>query len=417
MPLWAGIRTKTKWAHGPGVKVLGDDIYGDGVNIAARLQTVAQPGGICISGTAFDHAVHKADVGFSDLGEQHLKNIADPVRISRVLLDPPEAGKVLTAGRRPGRRAIVFAAGVAALLIGTFAIVFAWQWPFAPQRTSIAVLPFANLSGDSAEDYYAMFRVLVLVLALIAYPLRVTAAPPDVDLELVRAVDTSGSMDMGEARVQRLGYLEALRHPDFINAVKGGYLGRIAIGYFEWAGRVNESSVVAWQVIEDAKDGEAFAAKLEARPIGTRHGTSISSAIRFGTKLIESNANFRVRRILDLSGDGHNNTGLPSAHARDDALARGIVINGLVILIRPSNSTGPLDQYYAECVIGGPGSFMIPVRKAEDFASAVRQKLLLEVSGLTPGWTPQPAAVTPPVDCLIGEKYPNLHEPVFPGNR
>ena len=258
-----------------------------------------------------------------------------------------------------------------------------------------------------------MFRVLVLILALVAYPLRPAAAPPDVDLELVLAVDTSGSMDMGEARVQRLGYLEALRHPDFINAVKVGYLGRIAIGYFEWAGRVEESSVVAWQVIEDAKDAEAFAAKLEARPIGTRHGTSISSAIRFGTKLIETNAYFGPRRILDVSGDGFNNTGLPIAVARDDALARGIVINGLVILIRPTVSTVPLDRYYAECVIGGPGSFMIPVRNVEDFASAVRQKLLLEVGGLPPRLTARPAAMRAPVDCRVGEKYPSSIEPAF----
>ncbi|WDZ81453.1 DUF1194 domain-containing protein (plasmid) [Ensifer adhaerens] len=258
-----------------------------------------------------------------------------------------------------------------------------------------------------------MFRELVLILVLVAYPQRPAAAPPDVDLELVLAVDTSGSMDIGEARVQRFGYLEALRHPDFINAVKSGYLGRIAVGYFEWDGKVNESSVVAWQVIEDAKDAEAFAAKLEARPIGTRHGTSISSAILFGTKWIETNAHFGARRILDLSGDGYNNTGLPIAVARDEALARGIVINGLVLLIRPTNPTVPLDRYYAECVIGGPGSFMIPVRKADDFVSAIRQKLLLEVSGLTPGWTPQPAAVTPPVDCLIGEKYPGFLEPAF----
>ncbi|KSV63301.1 hypothetical protein N182_37295 [Sinorhizobium sp. GL2] len=260
-----------------------------------------------------------------------------------------------------------------------------------------------------------MFRVLVLILtlALVANPSRAAAAPLDVDLELVLAVDTSGSIDMGEARVQRLGYLEALRHPDFISAVKGGRLGRIAIGYFEWAGQVSESSVVAWQVIEDAKDVEAFAGKLEARPIGTRHGTSISSAILFGTKWIETNAHFGARRILDLSGDGHNNTGLPIALARDEALARGIVINGLVLLIRPTNSIVPLDQYYAGCVIGGPGSFMIPVRKADDFASAIRRKLLLEVSGLTPNWPPQPAAVTPPVDCLIDEKSPGFLEPAF----
>lgn len=258
-----------------------------------------------------------------------------------------------------------------------------------------------------------MLRVLVLILALVAHPLQPAAAPPDVDLELVLAVDTSGSMDIGEARVQRLGYLEALRHPDFINAVKSGYLGRIAIGYFEWAGRVEESSVVAWQVIEEAKDAEAFAAKLEARPIGTRHGTSISSAIDFGTKLIETNAYFGARRIVDVSGDGYNNTGLPIAVTRDDALARGIVINGLAILIRATNATVPLEHYYAECVIGGPGSFMIPVRNVEDFTSAVRQKLLLEVSGLTPSLTAQPAAMRAPVDCSIGEKHPSYLEPAF----
>ncbi|PZM16710.1 adenylate/guanylate cyclase domain-containing protein [Rhizobium tubonense] len=132
--------------------VEGDDIYGDGVNIAARLQGIAQPGGIFISGTAFDHAVHKTDVGFSALGEQALKNIADPVRVYRVLLDPSEAGKVV-ATRRPRRRAIILAT-LAALMITAAAIALAWQWSFAPQRLSVAVLPFANLSGDPGQDYF-----------------------------------------------------------------------------------------------------------------------------------------------------------------------------------------------------------------------------------------------------------------------
>ncbi|MBB4272588.1 adenylate/guanylate cyclase domain-containing protein [Rhizobium mongolense] len=136
------------------VIVEGDDIYGDGVNIAARLQSIAPPGGICISGTAFDHAVHKADVGFSALGEQHLKNIADPVRVYRVLLAPSEAGTVAAAARQPGRRTMILAT-VAALLIALTAIVFAWQWPFAPQRPSIAVLPFGDISNDGGQDYFA----------------------------------------------------------------------------------------------------------------------------------------------------------------------------------------------------------------------------------------------------------------------
>ncbi|THK36434.1 DUF1194 domain-containing protein [Ensifer sp. MPMI2T] len=265
-----------------------------------------------------------------------------------------------------------------------------------------------------------MLRVLALILFLTGIAMQAAAAPPDaapsdVDLELVLAVDMSGSMDMEEARVQRLGYLGALRDRDFINAIKGGYLGRIAISYFEWAGLVNEASVLTWQVIDDAEDVEAFAARLEARPVGTRRGTSISNAILFGTDLIESNAYSGARRVIDLSGDGHNNIGPPVAPARAAALERGIVINGLAILIRPSNSGIPLDQYYSECVIGGPGSFMIPVHEAEDFAIAVRQKLLLEVSGRAPQWAPRPAAATPPVNCLIGEELnPNFIERVFP---
>ncbi|WDZ81603.1 adenylate/guanylate cyclase domain-containing protein (plasmid) [Ensifer adhaerens] len=158
------------------VIVEGDDIYGDGVNIAARLQTVAQPGGICVSGTAFDHAVHKADVGFSALGEQRLKNIADPVRVYRVLLDPSEAGKVVTAARKPGRQAIVVVAGLAALLIGIFVIVMGWQWSFTPQRTSVAVLPFGNLSGNPAEDYFTDGITDDLITDLASLPdLAVTA--------------------------------------------------------------------------------------------------------------------------------------------------------------------------------------------------------------------------------------------------
>ncbi len=131
----------------------GNDIYGDGVNIAARLEGLAEPGGICISGTAFDHATHKVDVGFAALGEQQLKNIADPVRVYRVLLDPTQAGKIIAASRRPGAP-IVILAGIGALLIVLIAIVFGWQKPSAPQRPSVAVLPFANLSGDPNQDSF-----------------------------------------------------------------------------------------------------------------------------------------------------------------------------------------------------------------------------------------------------------------------
>ena len=118
------------------VIVEGDDIYGDGVNIAARLEAMAEPGGICISGTAFDHAVHKVDVGFAGLGEQRLKNIADPVRAYRVLLDPGQSGKIVAAPRRPGSRVMILAGIAAALLIALVAGMFAaWQKPSALATT------------------------------------------------------------------------------------------------------------------------------------------------------------------------------------------------------------------------------------------------------------------------------------------
>ncbi|RVP11821.1 DUF1194 domain-containing protein [Sinorhizobium meliloti] len=258
-----------------------------------------------------------------------------------------------------------------------------------------------------------MLRVLALILILTGVPLQTAAAPPDVDVELMLAVDISGSMDMIEARVQRSGYVEALRHPDFVNAVEGGQHGRIAIGYFEWAGLVNEASVVGWHVIENASDADAFAAKIEARPLGTRRATSISNAIIFGSRLIETNDFSGARRILDISGDGPNNTGPPVLPARAEALARGIIINGLAILIRPSASMSPLDQYFADCVIGGPGSFVIPVHEPEDFAIAIRQKLILEVSGLPARLPIQPAATS--TDCFMGEKLrPGFLDRVYP---
>ncbi|RWO87428.1 adenylate/guanylate cyclase domain-containing protein [Mesorhizobium sp.] len=135
--------------------VEGDDIYGDGVNIAARLQAIAEPGGICISGTAFDHAAHKVDVGFAGLGEQRLKNIADPIRVYRVLLDPRQSGKIVAPPHRPGSWIMILAGIAAVLLIGLVVGIFAWQRPSALQRPSVAVLPFANLSGDPSQDYFA----------------------------------------------------------------------------------------------------------------------------------------------------------------------------------------------------------------------------------------------------------------------
>ena len=139
------------------VIVDGSDIYGDGVNVAARLEGLAEPGGICISGTAFDHAVNKANVGFASLGEQRLKNIADPVRVYRVLLNPSKPGKMAGRSYWPGARTVILTtllAGAAALLAALLAVGGQWQKRSSPQRPSVAVLPFTNLSGDPSQDYF-----------------------------------------------------------------------------------------------------------------------------------------------------------------------------------------------------------------------------------------------------------------------
>ena len=227
----------------------------------------------------------------------------------------------------------------------------------------------------------------------------------EVDVELVLAVDTSRSMDYEEVRVQREGYVEALKHKEFIDAVRTGLTGRIAISYFEWAGEVVPGSVIDWQIIENQQDAIAFADKLEARPINTQRRTSISAAIAQGATMIVANSYRGIRQVIDVSGDGPNNSGNPVVPARDKAVEAGIVINGLALMLRPSGAPGGLDKYYGDCVIGGPGSFVLPVHDIDDFAVAVRRKLVMEISGLEPPATIQKTAGKQPTsDCMVGEK-------------
>ena len=259
-----------------------------------------------------------------------------------------------------------------------------------------------------------MLTTLALLIGLTA---AAAVSGEEVDVELVLAVDVSRSMDIEEAEVQRAGYVNALRHPDFLNAVRGGLNGRIAITYFEWAGTISDSSHIPWQVISGPGEAGAFAALVEACPIAMRRGTSISGAIVYGARLFEGNGYSGLRRVIDISGDGPNNFGAPVTPARDTATALGIVINGHAIMIRPSAAYGSLDDYYANCVIGGPGAFVLPVRDPEDFAVAIRRKLILEVSGAEP-----PARVIrtagPAYDCMIGEKLrPGTLERLSPEQR
>ncbi|MEB2844343.1 DUF1194 domain-containing protein [Rhizobiales bacterium RZME27] len=249
-----------------------------------------------------------------------------------------------------------------------------------------------------------MLVTIAMLMGLSASPIIMAAAGGEVDVELALAVDVSRSMDYEEVQIQRQGYVEALSHPEFITAVKGGMLGRIAISYYEWAGEVDQASVIDWQIIETAEDAKAFAEKLAARPVATQRRTSISAAISYGATSIISNNYRGMRQVIDVSGDGPNNIGVPVLPVRDRAIESGIVINGLAIMLRPSGTAGGLDRYYSDCVAGGPGSFVLPVHKIEDFAIAIRRKMVMEVSNILPSPKLHRIANELKADCLSGER-------------
>jgi len=234
-------------------------------------------------------------------------------------------------------------------------------------------------------------------------------AQPVVDVELVLAVDVSYSMDMDELAVQREGYAQAIVSKEFLQALKALPNGKVAITYFEWAASNDQKIIIPWRVIDGPETADAVADEILKTPIRRASRTSISGAIYFAMPLFENNPYPGLRRVIDISGDGANNNGAPVTPARDEAVAKGIVINGLPIMVKdPSYSTMDienLDWYYEDCVIGGPGSFVVAIKDREKFKEAIRTKLLLEVAGRTPERPVVPVAEKEPrINCLIGEK-------------
>jgi hypothetical protein len=230
-----------------------------------------------------------------------------------------------------------------------------------------------------------------------------------VDVELVLAVDISYSMDPEEQALQREGYIAALTSNEFMQALKQGMHGKVSVTYFEWAGQSEQRVVVPWRLIEGPESADAFAGEIARAPMRRAARTSISGALMFGAYLFEGSGYRGLRRVIDVSGDGTNNNGPLVALTRDDVLAKGITINGLPIMLNRPNFGGVdlanLDVYYEDCVIGGPGSFVIAIREREKFKEAIRTKLILEVAGRTPEPRVVPAAADAPrVSCTIGER-------------
>jgi Protein of unknown function (DUF1194) len=234
-------------------------------------------------------------------------------------------------------------------------------------------------------------------------------ATPSVDVELVLAVDVSYSMDMDELAIQREGYAQAIISKEFLQALKTGPNGKIAVTYFEWAASGDQKIIIPWRVIDGPETADAVANEIMKTPIRRASRTSISGAINFAMPLFDENPHHGLRRVIDISGDGPNNDGSPVTLARDAALEKGITINGLPVMVKePSYSTldiDNLDFYYEDCVIGGRGSFVVSIKDRGNFKEAIRTKLLLEVAGRTPERPVVPVADKEPrVSCMIGEK-------------
>jgi hypothetical protein len=230
-----------------------------------------------------------------------------------------------------------------------------------------------------------------------------------VDIELILAVDVSYSMDLDELAIQREGYAQAIVSKEFLQALKTGPTGKISVTYFEWAATNDQKIIIPWRVIDGPETADAVANEIMKTPIRRASRTSISGAIYFAMPLFDENPYRGLRRVIDISGDGANNNGSPVTIARDTALAKGITINGLPIMVKePSYSTMDIDNldfYYEDCVIGGPGSFVVSIKDRDKFREAIRSKLILEVAGKAPERRIVPVAEKEPrVPCLIGEK-------------
>jgi hypothetical protein len=256
-------------------------------------------------------------------------------------------------------------------------------------------------------------RVWEMLIALTALSLSsldpsFAQATNEVDLALVLAVDVSRSMDPDEQELQRQGFVEAFRSPLVHNAIRSGMLGRITVTYMEWSGDNQQTVVLPWTVIESPEGAAEFADRLARAPTGRIFQTSISGAIQAGAKLLEATGAEPLRRVIDVSGDGPNSSGRAPNLARDEAVAKGITINGLPIMLKRPTGFGDmenLDLYYRDCVIGGAGAFLVPVRERHQFADAIKTKIIREIAGWMPDRVIQRIQADTPMDCSTRRTY------------
>jgi hypothetical protein len=278
-----------------------------------------------------------------------------------------------------------------------------------------------RLAASSAYNCRVVIGLMVLIVAglTLMRPASAQGRPP-VDLELVLAVDISLSMDLDELRLQRDGYVAALRDPALHDIIARGRHKRIAVTYFEWAGPQVQKLIAPWALVDGPAAAERLAEIIERAPISRERFTSISAALAYADRLFQESPFRGLRRVVDVSGDGPNNAGRFVTVERDALAAQGIVINGLPVMMKTGSSAfdlRDLDIYYEDCVVSGPDAFIIPVRTLEELQPAIRRKLLQEIAG-TPAAPssgmvrvqaqaaplPPSARPAPRIDCTIGEQ-------------
>jgi hypothetical protein len=235
-------------------------------------------------------------------------------------------------------------------------------------------------------------RTVLGLLALLTAAVTAARAQEQVDLLLVLASDVSRSVDTRKFELQRQGYAAALSNPRVIEAIRSGPHGRIAICFIEWSGATSQKLVIDWTIVGDAASARKIGDQMLELPRSFADRTSIASGLEFSLRQLESAPYQATRRTIDVSGDGTNNSGRDIASMRDEVLAKGITINGLVILSdtplpwnpEHTNPPGGLDEYYRRNVTGGPGSFVMVAENHNSFGQAIVKKLIAEIAWVEP---------------------------------
>lgn len=244
-----------------------------------------------------------------------------------------------------------------------------------------------------------MLRFAAILIASVIIAVSAPAKSADVDLALVLAVDMSGSIDAREAQLQRQGYVQALTSAEVLGAIRGGAIGKIAVTYIEWSDLSDQRVIVDWTLIDGPATAAAVAASIEAAPFLPGRRTALGEALMFAMGRFKDSPYKATRRVIDVSGDGRSNVGVPAWMARNKIVAAGVTINGLPILYQSASGAAShrlsrLDDYYLERVVGGQGAFVIAAKDFRDFGRAIRQKLLKEIA--VKGGTGAPGAGAKP---------------------